>query len=66
MASRPVLAVSTVIPRRSRTGTQGEDVADVVVHHKHGLALQVIVRAVQSLQHLLLGGGQVGNDTVQE
>ena len=45
---------------------QREDVAHVVVDDQHRLADQVLVRAVQPLEHLLLLGRQVGDDAVQE
>ena len=45
---------------------QREDVADVVVHHEHGLADEILVRAVQALEHLLLLGWQIRKDAVQE
>ncbi len=45
---------------------QGEDVAHVVVDDEHFLANQGLVGLAQSLQHLLLGGGKVGRDQMQE
>ena len=45
---------------------QREDVARVVVDEQHRLADQILVGAVQPLEHALLFGGQVGDDAVQE
>ena len=45
---------------------QREDVARVVIDQKHGLADEVIIRAVQALDHALLVVRQVGDDAVQE
>ena len=45
---------------------QREDVAGVVVDQQHRLADQILVGAVQPLEHPLLVGGQVGDDAVQE
>src|SRR5207247_2445753 len=49
-----------------QNAAQGEDVANVVVHHQHAFADQVIVGAVQALEHLLLRRGQIGHDAVEE
>ena len=49
-----------------QNAAQRKDVAHVVVHHQHRLAHQVVVGAVQPLNHLLFLGRQVGDDAVQE
>ena len=66
IASLPVVAVSTCMPRRSSTLLKREDVARVVVDQQHGAADQILVRAVEPLEHALLLGRQVGDDAMQE
>ena len=66
MASRPVPAESTVIPRRSSDTAKSKDVAHVVVDHQHFAAGQRIVGPVQAVEHFLLGLGQVGDHAMQE
>ena len=45
---------------------QGEDVAGVVIDQQHGAADQILVGAVEPLEHALLLGRQVGDDAMQE
>ena len=51
IASRPVVAVSTFMPRRSSTLLEREDVARIVVDQQHRLADQILVGTVQPLEH---------------
>ena len=66
IASRPVFADSDPHPAALENARQREDVAHVVVDDEHQLALQVVVGAVQPLEHPLLLGRQLGDDAVQE
>ena len=63
IASLPVVAVSTFMPRRSSTLRQREDVAHVVVDQQHRAADQILVGAVQPLEHALLLRRQIGRPT---
>ena len=59
MASWPVVAVSTFMPRRSSTLRKREDVAGVVVHQQRGLADEILIGTVELLQHPLLLDRQI-------
>ena len=45
---------------------QGEDVAGVVIDQQHGATDEILVGAVEPLEHALLLDGQVGDDAMQE
>ena len=66
IASLPVVAVSTFMPRRSSTLRQREDVAGIVVDQQRGLADQVLVGTVELLQHSLLLDRQFRDHTMQK
>ncbi len=53
-------------PAPLQHAAQREDVAGVVVDQQNGSIDEILVGAVQPLQHALLFGRQVGHDAVQE
>ena len=66
MASLPVVAVSTFIPRRSSTLLSAKMLRASSSTSKHRSADQVLVGTVQSLQHLLLCSREIRDHAVQE
>ena len=66
IASLPVVAVSTFMPRRSSTLRQREDIAGIVINKQHGAPDQIFVRRMQPLEHFLLARRQIGDDPMQE
>ena len=66
IASRPVLAVSTFMPRRSSTLLSAKMLRTSSSTTSTDLADQVLVGAVQPLEHVLLLRRQVGDHAVQE
>ena len=66
IASLPVVAVSTFMPRRSSTLLSAKMLRASSSTSSTVLADQVLVGAVQPLQHALLLGRQVGDHAVQE
>ena len=66
IASFPVVAVSTSHTASLQNAAECENVPGVVVHQKYRFADEILVRAVQALEHPLLFLRQVGNDPMQE
>ena len=66
IACRPLVARDDLHLVVLEHGGQREDVARVVVDDEHLAVAQHLVRAVQPLEQLLLGFGQIGHDAVQE
>ena len=66
IASLPVVAVSTSMPRRSSTLREGKYVARIVIDQQHRAVHEVFIGAVQTLEHALLGRRQIGDHPMQE
>jgi hypothetical protein len=56
MASCPVLAVSTFIPRRFEYAAQSKDVTNVVVNNQNLFINEIFVRSPEPVEKFLLLG----------
>ena len=66
MASRPVPAVRTLMPRRSRTLLRAKIFRTSSSTTSTFLSHQGIIGTMQTVQHILLSGRQIGHNAVQK